>query len=265
MIPSAFEAFRSAAHAKAFPQNMVDNAHDWPLQLAVGSGLPGALLGVGVWTMALAGTARKALSPDPSRDTWVLSGIWLGLAGYAIYLLSAVATTGSQALAWILVGALVGYAAEEREVGPVRAAAVVPWVAGVLCVALVAWTLALVVADNRYLRHRAQMRGDAPGDPLASAKAALALSPLDAHYRAAVAQAYFARASAQTDKAAAEADYNASLAAYASAIEADPGDWWVAMSYAEVLRAGGRSEQAAQLLQQAREAAPMNPYLKAVK
>jgi hypothetical protein len=37
------------------------------------------------------------------------------------------------------------------------------------------------------------------------------------------------------------------------------------MSYAEVLRAGGRSEQAAQLLQQAREAAPMNPYLKAVK
>lgn len=265
MIPAAFEHFRSPQHVAEYPQSLVDNAHNWPLQLSVGSGILGALLGVGVWIMALAGTAREALSRASSRDSWVVSGLWLGLAGYSVYLLSAVATTGSQAIAWVFVGALLGARCEVREVEPVVAGRLVAWTCGVLAAVLVLWTLGLVIADNRYLAHRARIRGEAPGDALAAVRVSLLLSPHDARYLAGAGQAWLGRTQAAPDDASARAAYTAAIEAYSAALRADPGDWRVSVALVQALRAGGRDEEAARVLQEAREIAPRNPYLKAVQ
>lgn len=264
MAELAFEAHRPAAHAQLFASSVVDNAHDWPLQLSVTVGVPGALLALGTWGWALAGTARDAFSRDGARSRWLVTGAWIALAGYGVHLLSAVAETGSQALAWVLVGALLGVRATAREVGPLRAGRALVAVLAVAWVALAVWTGMLLLADHDFLLHRAQLRGQLAGDPSVTAAAASALSPLSATYVVGEGDAAASDSASKAGSGDATAARELATRAarfYASAAVLDPGDWAALLAEAEQWRAAGRTDLADAALRRALADFPRNPYV----
>lgn len=270
MAQLAFEANRPVEHARLYAFSAVDNAHDWPLQLSATVGVVGAAFALAAWGWALVGTAAEAFSRETERDEWLVTGAWIALAGYAVHLLSAVAPTGSQAIAWALVGALLGARATSREVAPlVRGRVAQVAAAGGLVVAwlaLLAWTGALLAADHAFLENRAQLRGDEPGSALVSATRASALSPLDAAYVAGIGNALAQEAGAPQPIAGggtSAALNRAAAEAYARAARLDAGDWTLPLLEADQWRAAGETARAKAVLAAAEKRFPENPYVAA--
>ena len=83
-----------------------DDAHDWPLQLAVGTGVVGALLALAFLGWSLGSTARVAFSPGESQRSVVLAGMWAAVAGYLVYLALSPSVVGATFVAWVLLGVL---------------------------------------------------------------------------------------------------------------------------------------------------------------
>jgi O-antigen ligase len=97
-----------------------DNAHNYPLQLASGLGIPGALLFYGLvgWVLALAWPA--AFSQGTPRERLVLAGLWGAAAAYVIHLMFGISVTGSTVLLWFGLAALVVPTSWARQVAAPR-------------------------------------------------------------------------------------------------------------------------------------------------
>ena len=124
--------YETAAYSRAAGYLSVpDNAHDYPLQLAAGIGVPGLLLFAGVFFWGLASSARMVFArPKRAADTSVeandvsarllLAGLWCAVSAYLVSLLFGLSVVGSTPLLWVFLGALVAPSARELSLVPPR-------------------------------------------------------------------------------------------------------------------------------------------------
>ena len=164
-----------------------DNAHDYLLQLASGTGIPGALMFCGIF--AWAGVRSFATvfkrSGDPTRI--ILAAFWAGSAGYLVHLLFGISVTGATFLLWIALALVLVPTARLVQVKAAR------WgtVAAVVVIALVGLGIAYqgvyLAADGAYMRAKT---ASSPAERTAGALRAAELNPLNPEYRLGVGLAY---------------------------------------------------------------------------
>jgi tetratricopeptide (TPR) repeat protein len=156
-----FSRFKPAEYVRdAGGSAGADNAHDYPLHLASGIGILGALLffaiwiwaGVRSWKTVFGRTDDPAhVSAAPNGSTRLLLGsFWAASAGYLFHLIFGISVPGSTFLLWIALALVLAPTARRTTVrarrGGTAAAIVVLLVAG-LCIAGQGVVLA---ADRRY-------------------------------------------------------------------------------------------------------------------
>jgi cytochrome c-type biogenesis protein CcmH/NrfG len=166
---------------------VADNAHDYPLQLAAGVGIAGAVMLYGVFIWAAVRSWRTVFARAREPGAVVLGAFWAAAAGYLLHLLAGVSVTGSTFLLWVALGVVLVPTAHERQVRPPRWGAP----AAVLTVALLGLCIGVqflpLAADNAYVR---SLNAGAGPERTELARRAARLNPWNGDYRAAVGLAY---------------------------------------------------------------------------
>ena len=164
-----------------------DNAHDYPLQLASGVGIMGAVILYGVFVWAGVRSFKTVFSHSSDSTRIIVGAFWAASAGYLVHLFFGISVTGVSFLLWIALALVLAPTSRSKEVkarkwGTIVAALVL------LIVALgVGYQGVLLAADNAYLH--------AKSDPTFSQRAsearkAVRLNPFDPQYRSAVGLVY---------------------------------------------------------------------------
>lgn len=237
---TAFRAHRSDLYAQAFGSHKaVSNAHSWPLQMAVTTGVPGASLfvlsiGLAFWV------ARNAFAvPRKPSSAWVATGIAVGGAGYCLYLMVNVAVLTSSIPFWFLMGAAAAPWARRNDLRrPLATSAAV--VSAALALVVLLASVALVLADRAYMESRFAFHDWRAGDAVALADRALALNPTSIKYARGAAQAAARPAFRAIDEGMTEESmrelYARAAEAYERALVVDPYDY-ATLSQAAALHA----------------------------
>lgn len=196
--------------------SVADNVHDYPLQLASGIGIPGALMFYGIFVWAGVRSFRTVFrrSSDPARI--ILGAFWAAAVGYLVQLLFGISVTGSAFLLWMALALVLVPTARLVDVRAPR------WgtVAGVVVVAAavlgVAYQGVVIMADNAFLH--AQI---APSLTARTAHAlrAVKLNPRNTEYRSAVGLAYFAEVRATLQAGTQAQQRGEDTTPYARAVE----------------------------------------------
>lgn len=171
--------------AAAGYRSVADNAHNYPLQMATGVGIPGAvaLYGIFAW-VAIASAKHVFTRRDPGGANMLLAGLWAGSAAYIAHLMVGLSLVGASTFLWVALALLIAPGATVRSVAPLRQGRLV----GGVLLAVVALGLigngVFYMADVRYLGAvMSGARGDAAGVET-QVKQALALNPYNELYRA---------------------------------------------------------------------------------
>ena len=170
----------------AGPDLVADNAHDYPLHLAAGVGIPGMLMlyGVFVWAAVRSFATVFRRSDDPSR--LVLGAFWAAAAGYLVQLFFGLSVPGIAFLLWVALGVVLTPTARAVEVKAPRWGTAAAAIVLVLCALGVGYQGLLVAADNAYM---VAHHSSGPARTEAARRAAR-LNPLNGAYRAEVGLAY---------------------------------------------------------------------------
>jgi O-antigen ligase len=166
---------------------VADNAHSYPLQLAVGIGIPGLLMlyGVFVWAGVRSFAGVFGRNDDPAR---LLRGaFWAASAGYLVHLFAGLSVTGSTFLLWVALGVVLAPTARSVRVRAPRWGGVVAAIVVALAVAGIAYQGVLVGAEHAYATALGAAVGPARVD---AARRASRLDPLSGAYRVEVGRAY---------------------------------------------------------------------------
>jgi len=194
-----FPKYKPAAYvAAAGYLSVADNVHDYPLQLASGIGIPGALLAYVLFIWTLVVSARGAFVRGEGSERFAYTGFWIATVSYLVHLLFGLSVTGASVFLWLSLGVLLAPLARPQEF---RAPS---WgtVPAILLVALVALALVgnviYVVADHYYLRGRIVDSGQERIDDI---QLAISLNPYNDMYRAELGPAYQALSFAYLNQA----------------------------------------------------------------
>jgi O-antigen ligase len=196
--------------------SVADNVHNYPLQLASGIGIPGALMfyGIFVWAGARSFKTVFRRSGDPSRI--LLGAFWAASAGYLVQLLFGISVTGTTFLLWIALALVLVPTARTVETRAPR------WgtVAAVICLATAALGIGYqgvgLLADNAYLHAQTDY---SQADRTAAALLAARLNPLNPTYRGAVGLAYSSEVRAYLDAGAQAQQNGEDTSQYAEAVK----------------------------------------------
>jgi len=247
----AFSRFRPIEHAKAFPAFEVDNAHDMVLHVAATAGIVAAVawMAAAIWPVVT--SARHAWSPFSESSTHqrlVLSGLWLGAAGYSAFMLTGISVIDAGAIFWITLATLASVTA--RSWTPKRRLPLVlSWLTGLLVVVTIGFSATRFVADNRYMLAREIVHGMVAGDSMAATERALSYAPYDVTYRRHVVEL-----TQVTDPQRAKT-------AARDVLSIEPDDKATILMLAQIHLGLGESEEAVRVLQRAEELAPEDPMV----
>ena len=167
--------------------SVADNAHDYPLQLATGLGIPGVIMmyGVFVWAgIRSFGTVFRR-SDDSSRV--LVGAFWAAAAGHLVHLLFALPAVGSTFLLWAAVGVVLAPTARVVELKKPRWGLVAAVLIVVVAVACIGYQGVPVAADHSYLVSSTGDGGPARAEAL---RQAVRLNPFNGGYRTELGQAY---------------------------------------------------------------------------
>jgi len=184
----AFTKHKTAEYVRIMGgSSRVDNAHDYPLQLASGIGIPGVLLfyGIFVWAGVRSFGTVFRRSSDPARI--ILGAFWAASAGYLVHLFFGLSVTGATFLLWMALALVLVPTARSVEVkarrwGTVAAVSVIA-----LSAAGIGYQGVYLAADNAYLQSQI---APSPTARTAEALRAVRLNPLNPDYKSAVGLAY---------------------------------------------------------------------------
>jgi O-antigen ligase len=195
-----------------------DNAHNYYLQLASGSGIPGTLIfcGLFVWAAVRSfGTVFKK-SGEPGRV--ILAAFWAASAGYLVHLLFGLSVTGVTFLLWIGLGLTLVPTSRLVHVKAVKWGAAAASAIVVLALAGVVLQGVALAADGAYQTSQTAATAE---DRTAAAEKAERLNSLNPEYRLNVGLAYLAKMQADLQAGAQAQQAGQSTAAYARAVESD--------------------------------------------
>ena len=183
-----FSKFKPAAYVRdAGGSSGADNAHDYPLHLAAGIGVVGALLFFAIWVWAGV-RSFKTVFGRPGDATRILVGaFWAAAAGYMFHLLFSLSVPGVTFLLWIALALVLSPTTNSSEVKP-RNWAKVAAVPLVLILALgVAGEGIALAADRDYTIGSEEFSQRPLDDRAAAAAQAMRLDRLVPEFRATVA------------------------------------------------------------------------------
>ena len=176
-----FPMFKPAEYVEvAGYLSVADNVHNYPLQLASGIGIPGALLLYGLIAYALVTSASDVFAKGKGAERLLLAGFWAAVAGYVVHLLFGLSVTGSTVVMWLAMGVLLSPGAHTRLVGTPSWKAVALPVVAVLVIAGTVFNVRFIVADHHYLTGRVLKRGT---EAVAAIERAIELNPYNEMYR----------------------------------------------------------------------------------
>ena len=84
--------------------SVADNAHDYPLQLATGIGIPGMLMFYGIFAWAGVRSFRVVFGRSGDAGRIILGAFWAAAVGYLVQLLFGLSVTGTTFLLWAALG-----------------------------------------------------------------------------------------------------------------------------------------------------------------
>ena len=124
-------------------RSVADNAHNYVVQLAAGVGIPATLLFLG-FLAAVVFLAVKYLRKREGEERLVYAGLTAAVIGYFIHLIFGVSISGSTAVFWVIIGALMA------SVGKVRVTAIVPRAKSDIYLKVAMGVLSLVALVSAY-------------------------------------------------------------------------------------------------------------------
>jgi tetratricopeptide (TPR) repeat protein len=196
-----FPRFKPAEYVEAAGYlSVADNVHNYPLQLASGIGVPGALMLYGLvgWTLSVG--ARDVFAKGKGSERLLQAGFWAAVLGYAVHLLFGLSVTGSTVFLWMSIGVLLSPGAGVRQVAtPSWRVVALPVVAGLVLLGTV-MNVRYVVADNHYLVGRVIARDADAADRI---ERAIALNPFNEMYKLELGSVWHTRFRAAAERYAA--------------------------------------------------------------
>ena len=233
--------------------SVADNAHNYPLQLAAGVGIPGMLMmyGIFVWAGVRSFGTVFRRTDDPTRI--VLGAFWAAAAGYLVQLLFGLSVTGTTFLLWAALGVVLAPTARIVDVKAPRWGTVAGAIVLALAVLGIGYQFLPVAADKAYLESRAS---DIGLDRTAAARRAVRLNPFNGSYRAEVGLAHIAEVRGYLEagakahqagedtsqyEAAIKSSFAAAEAALHDAIAFQPDEYDTYVSLAQLYNIGGAS------------------------
>lgn len=187
-----FPRFKPVEYVRdAGGMSVADNAHDYPLQLAAGVGIPGMLMLYGVFVWAGVRSFRTVFGRSHDVSRIVLGAFWAAAAGYLVQLFFGLSVTGTTFLLWASLAVVLAPTARVVVVQAPRWGAAVA--VALLCAAAlgIGYQGLFILADNAYLR--AEATGDS-AESIELVRRAARLQPLNGTYKEALGLAYAARA-----------------------------------------------------------------------
>jgi len=183
-----FPKFKPLSYVRdAGGTSVADNAHDYPLQLATGLGIPGVIMmyGIFVWAgIRSFGTVFRR-SEDSSRV--LVGAFWAAAAGHLVHLLFAVPAVGSTFLLWAALGVVLAPTSRVVEVKRPKWGLVAAILIIVVAAAGIGYQGVPLAADHSYLVSGTGSAGPARAEAL---RQAVRLNPLNGSYRTELGQAY---------------------------------------------------------------------------
>jgi O-antigen ligase/tetratricopeptide (TPR) repeat protein len=176
--------------------SVADNAHDYPLQLASGIGIPGMLMfyGIFVWAGVRSFATVFRRSGDPSR--LILGAFWAAAAGYLVQLFFGISVTGTTFLLWIALALVLVPTARLVDVRTFKWGTAAAVVVLALVAAGVGYQGVVLLADNAYVKAQTAPSYE---ERTAEALRAVKLNRFNQTYRGAVGLAYLAEARGYLD------------------------------------------------------------------
>ena len=176
-----FPMFKPAEYVEAAGYlSVADNVHNYPLQLASGIGIPGALLFYGAIVVALAIAARTAFEKGTAARNLVLAGFWAAVVGYVVHLMFGLSVTGSTIIMWLALGVLLGPTSAEHEVSAPSWKAIGIGAVAILLLVGTVLNVRYIAADTHSLAGRVRSTGV---DRVAEIERAIELNPYNDMYR----------------------------------------------------------------------------------
>ncbi len=176
-----FPRFKPAEYVEAAGYiSVADNVHNYPLQLASGIGIPGALMLYALFGWVLVTAAPTVFARGKGTDRLLMAGFWAAILGYATHLLFGLSVTGSTVFLWLAMGVVLSPSASAHEIRPPK------WgPAGITLVAAVVLVGSLlnvryIVADHHFLMARIVGQGD---PAIARLERAIEINPYNDMYR----------------------------------------------------------------------------------
>ena len=181
-----FSKLKSAEYVRdAGAASGTDNAHDYPLHLAAGVGLIGAVMFFAIWAWAGVKSWRTVFGRSGESSHLLVGAFWAAGAGYLLHLVFGISVPGSSFLLWIALAVVLAPSAGRVTVEPRRRGAV--WASAIVVLALlgIAGQGITLAADKEYEVASEDFSTRSLSERIDSAEQATRLNPLVSGYRSA--------------------------------------------------------------------------------
>ncbi len=184
-----FPQFRSVELTRSLGHlDLVDNAHNYLLQMALGIGLVGVVLLVVFLGYVAWRSARTVFGVERSSAQLLLAGFWAGCAAYLVYLMAGLSVPSTTFWLWIGLGVLAASSAESRQLDASVVLKTAATIVSVLAVVVLVLVGRLLSADYAYLAAKNLPVSDAR---FVFAERAVRLNPAMDPYRTQLGIAHF--------------------------------------------------------------------------
>jgi O-antigen ligase/Flp pilus assembly protein TadD len=218
----------------------VDNAHNYPLHLASGIGIIGALLFFAIWLWAGIRSFKTVFGRAGSAAGIIRGAFWAASAGYLFQLLFGISIPGVTFLLWIALAVVLAPTARTVRLRPAKLGKPAAAALALLVAIGIAFQVVVLVADNGYAVASEDMSPRPYSERKAAALRAVEFNPLVPEHRSTLAAIYLekmasdagtlekARANGEHAEAARQAfedSFRAAESALEEAISATPYDY----------------------------------------
>ncbi len=180
----AFTKYKSAEYVQIKGGSSgADNAHNYILHLASGTGIPGALLFCGVFAWAGVRSFRTIFMRSGHTVDLVLAAFWAAAAGYLVHMLFGISVTGVTFLLWIALAVVLVPTSRTVRVRAARWGVVAAAALIILAATGIVYQGISLAADGAYQQAQTART---PVERTAGAERAADLNPLNPEYRLSV-------------------------------------------------------------------------------